>query len=166
MKSNSNFTLSSKHICAFFSITRETLRKWKQNPNFPKKARIRHGTYNLKEIFDWWHSNFMGDAEMPKRMLSEKLKYQEARSLREKLEVEELQRKLISIDKLQHDLSFIFVNIRAALLLWGKRLPGLLEGKDQKKMCQVIHKETRDILTTFGKGVKSLCEYGKKRRYE
>ena len=157
-----DFILPAKEICYFLNITREGLRKWRLNPTFPKNARVKRGYYNLKEIFDWWNSYVIGDADIAKQLQAEKLKYQQARSLREKLEVEEMQRKLINLDLLNQDLTFIFLRMKSALLLWSKRLPPALEGKDAKSMYQVIYKEVYEILTNFSKGVKSLCKVSKR----
>lgn len=152
-----DFVLPSKAICNFFKITRQTLKNWKDTPGFPKNARVRHGLYDLKILSHWYLTHFMGDAEISKRMLAEKLKYQEARSLREKLEVDELQGKLINLELLSKDLSYVFLRMKSAMLLWEKRLPGLLEGKPQKAMYAIIHKEVTDILRHFAQGTKTLC---------
>lgn len=151
---------STKEVADFFGVSHVAFGKWLDNPTFPKNAgggKKSGNVWNLKIVFDWYITYFMGDADMSKRMLTEKLRYQEARSLREKLEVEELQGNLVSLDNLKQDLSFIFVRMKSALLLWERRLPPLLEGKDSKSMYKVIHKETYNILNNFSKGVKALC---------
>jgi phage terminase Nu1 subunit (DNA packaging protein) len=118
--------------------------------------------FNLNEVQKWLSHRKEGG--ISEDILLQKLKYQTARSRREELSVLALEKKLINIDLLKQDLSFIFQRMRSALLLWEKRLPGLLEGKDQKSMFKVIHVETNDILRTFSRGVKSLCDAGKGRK--
>ena len=160
---------SAKEIVEFFSPdinTSEGFRKWTKMPDFPQHSKlknVRRGVeWDLKLIFDWWRSHYMGDADIAKKMLQEKFGYQKARTLRERLGAEEMQRNLISLDKLGKDLMFIFLRLKIALTSWEKRLPPLLDGKDQKTMLWIIHSETMSVLNNFVKGVRMLCK-GKKK---
>jgi hypothetical protein len=164
MKSNKN-SYSAKEIVKFFHPeinSPSAFRKWTKMPDFPQHAKtkdVRRGAeWDLKIVFEWWRSHYMGDTDLSKKMLREKFGYQKARTLREKLSAEEMQRNLISLDKLERDLMFLFSRLKTVLTSWEKRLPPLLEGKDQKTMLRIIHTETVSFLNNFVKGVRLLCK--------
>lgn len=142
------------------SISLTTIDNWIRN-GCPYRKEGRAVFFDLNAVQDWL--SHRKDGGVREDILVQKLKYQTARSRREELEVLQLEGKLINLDKLGSDLSFIFVRLRSALLLWERRLPPLLEGKDSKSMYRVIHQETYNILRTFSKGVKSLCKYAGKK---
>jgi terminase small subunit / prophage DNA-packing protein len=154
-----NKVIRRGELSRMLGVSLTTLDNWVRN-GCPHKKEGRAVLFNLSEVQEYL--SHREDGGVREDILVQKLKYQTARSRREELEVLQLEGKLVNLDKLGQDLSFIFVRLRSALLLWEKRLPGLLEGKDQKSMYKVIHKETYDILTTFSKGVKSLCKVSKR----
>lgn len=145
-------------LSRLLSVSLTTIDNWVRN-GCPYKKKGRAVLFDLNAVKDWL--SHRKDGGVREDILIQKLKYQTARSRREELEVLELEGKLINLDKLGQDLSFIFVRLKTALLLWERRLPPLLEGKNSKAMYRVIHKETYEILTTFSKGVKSLVAYSK-----
>ncbi len=148
--------VNRSRLSRFLGVSLTTLDNWVRN-GLPHVKAGRSLLFNISEVQEWLEKR-KGSNGIQAQILAEKLRFQKARCRREELQVSELEGKLISLDKLKTDLTSIFLAMKSALLLWEKRLPGLLEGKDQKKMYLVIHKETRDILTDFSKGTKALCK--------
>lgn len=152
--------ISRGNLSKVLSVSLTTIDNWIRN-GCPYRKERQAVLFNLSAVQDWL--SHRKDGGVREDILVQKLKYQTARSRREELEVLQLEQKLVNIDLLKQDLSFIFLRMRSALLLWERRLPPLLEGKDSKSMYKVIHQETYDILKNFSRGVKSLVAYAGKK---
>jgi len=74
--------LTSTQACNLFAITKETLRLWVKKRDFPRTGR---NSYPLKEGFDWYRENYVGDTESNDNALAEekRLKLVAERKLKE-----------------------------------------------------------------------------------
>lgn len=160
---DSVFVIKSANVQKFFNISAETLSKWSEMPSFPKLAKGNYGYYDIKQIYDWHLLYFYGDADTAKQMAIEKLKYQVARSERERLETDELHGRLVRREDYNHRLVEVAVTSKDALMLWAKTLPPEmgLKPEDQKRIMKILDKKARQILTTMSKGLDAVKKYTK-----
>jgi len=142
-------------LAKVLGVSLTTLDNWVRN-GCPHTKQGKSVLFNPDDVQKWLSEQKSGSVR--EDILIQKLKYQTARARREELEVLELEKKLIPLDKLHNDLTFIFLRIKIALLQWEKRLPPLLEGKDRRSMLKIIHGETVDILNNFARGKNLLCK--------
>lgn len=161
-KHENPFILRTHQVCDFFNISQVAFLKWKKNTTFPKAAIVSEGYIDLKLVYAWRETYFYGSHEAASSMANEKLNYQKARARREQLEVQELERQLVSIEKVTADLSFLANAIKNYLLSWSKTLPEELAHKDERAIMSILNRETRDILTKLSQGMKAIFPKGKK----
>ena len=161
---DSVFVIKSADTQKFFNISAESLSKWCEMPSFPKTAKSdRYGYYDIKQIYDWHLLYFYGDADTAKQMAIEKLKYQVARSERERLETDELHGRLVRREDYNQRLVEVAVTTKDALMLWAKTLPPemALRQEDQKRVMKILDKKARQILTTMAQGLDAVKKYTK-----
>lgn len=157
------YAMRTQDIVGFFNISQPAFLNWREMPTFPKTAEIKHGYYDIKQIYDWYVIYFYGDADTAKQMAQEKLKYQMARSERERLEMEEIKGWLVRKEDFKRKLTEVIVIAKDSLLLWSKTLPPefALKHEDQKRVMRIIDKETKRILTILAKGVEAVRKFTK-----
>ena len=133
-------------------------------PGFPIDSKLRHGLYDLKQIFDWWTSCFVGDQETSQKLLQEKLKYATARASREEMVVAEMNKELIRTEKVKADFNFVLYGLKQRLLSWSNSLPPLLEHRDARTIQKEISNSVWFILNELSQGVKSLIKRETKKK--
>ncbi len=161
IKNSLPIILTTSTITELLNISRETLSNWSQYPSWPKDAKTAYGKYDLKKVLDWRDLYIIGDPDTAKQMAQEKLKYQIARSERERLETAKLQGLLVEREKYNQRLVEVAVATKDSLLLWVKRLPPILElqPEEHKRDALTLKKEIYYILNTMAKGLDAVKKY-------
>lgn len=76
-------------------------------------------------------------------------RFKVAKALREELELAKEQMLVANIDDLMHDFAMAAGNVRATLMSWQSRLPGLLAHKDEKVLANLLDTEIDDVLESM-----------------
>lgn len=76
-------------------------------------------------------------------------RYKVAKALREELELAKEQQLVANIDDLMGDFSTAAGQVRATLMSWQGRLPGLLAHKDDKTVADILTAEIEDVLQSM-----------------
>jgi hypothetical protein len=153
--------VSNMVLCSLLNISKQNFQQWQQHQSFPKNVKVRHGFYDLQKVIEFRDTYIYGDAEIAKAMQKERLKYQTARSERERLEMEEIKGQLVRREDYNHRLAEVAVTTKDALLLWAKTLPPEmgLKPEDQKRIMKILDKKTRQILTVMAQGLAAVKKY-------
>lgn len=158
--------LNSATLTELLNISRETLSNWQSHPFWPKDAKTAYGKYDLKKVLDWRDIYIIGDPDIAKQMAREKLKYQIARSERERLETEELQKLLVRKERYNQKLREIIVVVKDALLLLPKTIPFALplDHASQKLVVFGLDKEIKRILRIWASGIEATQKFTEENR--
>jgi len=76
-------------------------------------------------------------------------RFKVAKALREELELAKEQALVANIDDLMYDFGSACGSVRAKLMSWQSRLPGLLAHKDEKVLADLLDNEIRDVLESL-----------------
>lgn len=150
--------VSGMVLCSLLNISKQNFLQWQQHTSFPKDAKVKYGFYDLQRVIEFRDIYIYGDAEIAKEIQKEKLKYQIARSERERLETAKLQGILVVKAELLKKFTESIIIVKDAIWLWAKRLPAEfgLEREKQKEVAEIIQREARLVLTTWAAGVESM----------
>ncbi|HSW63655.1 MAG TPA: hypothetical protein VLH56_10165 [Dissulfurispiraceae bacterium] len=145
---NGNFLFQSKMVCDFFTISRETLNNWKEQPTFPPSAITGNGLYDLKAVYQW-RMTITGGQEFNERKLSAEVRTKEHKARVAEIELAQLEGSLISRDEVIARSTRQINVVKASLLTLPKQLPPALDGKDKREWSSVIFKHVETILKRF-----------------
>ena len=153
--------VSNSVLCSLLNISKQTFQQWQQHASFPKDAKVKHGFYDLQRVIEFRDIYIYDDAEIEKEIQRQKLKYQTARSERERLETDRLSGTLIEREKMRKGLVELGVTMKDALLLLPKIIPPSLpvDHATQKILTVGLKKEIYRILNIVASGAASLQRF-------
>lgn len=144
-----------KEMSEFYGTSVSTLSSRMILDDFPSDAQVGRGIYDLKKYNDWYMSHFFGNEE-ESSLGVEKLRKLRAEADMKEMERDERSKKLLDIDKVVDDLSFVLNGIKQRLLSWSKGLPPHLIGRDEKEIGEALRIETRAILEDLSRGIVAI----------
>jgi len=151
----SEIHITSNETCNFYSITKTTLGNWVAK-GFPRTKR---NQYPLKDGFDWWRKNVIG--EDAGDLQNEKLKFQRARTRLEELKAAEQEGRLIDRDT---PLTWLIgLGTAAKIAFWSlpRRLSEILAPiSDPKEVERIMRDEIRKIISRLRDAGRKGGSYG------
>ena len=146
--------LTASQACAFYEVTRRTLRNWVKR-GFPQKGR---GKYPLLGGFRWYKSEVLGEVGEETSLAREKLLRERARRERDEILLKQLKGELV---RRGEALSWVLGLVNEARILFlglPKRLAPLLQGKGLKEMELAMRIEINDVLNAMARERRSSAK--------
>ena len=157
-----NLVLSTSEVAAFFGVSRVSVHKWHKN-GLPK---IKHGTFDLKIVFDWWWDNIAQyhTAELTDgSMDTARREYWQAKAESERIKVDQLKDTLVAWIEIEKEWCARVVVVTSGLNAFSDRLPPLLEGKSRPQMQKIIKDEVWQLRDSYARKGKYTTENKKKK---
>lgn len=153
--------VSNAVLCSLLNISKQNFQQWQLHQSFPKDAKVKYGFYDLQRVIEFRDIYIYGDAEIAKEIQKEKLKYQIARSERERLETAKLQGILVEKERLLKKFTETIIVAKDALLLLPKTLPPSIgvDHATQKLITFGLDREIKRILRVWASGIEAIKSY-------
>lgn len=147
---NKNYILSTKDICDFFEISRETLSTWAKK-GAPKYSR---GKWDLKALVKWRYS---GDTmESPSlRKLKAEADLKEAKAKQEKIKLSVVKQEYVPVAEVKDELTRLMMNLKKSMLAVGHHVASELAPLDAEAAeiaKTVVDKRMKEALEEMSKG--------------
>lgn len=147
---NKNYILSTKDICDFFEISRETLSTWAKK-GAPKYSR---GKWDLKALVKWRYS---GDTmESPSlRKLKAEADLKEAKAKQEKIKLSVVKQEYVPVAEVKDELTRLMMNLKKSMLAVGHHVASELAplDADAAEIAKtVVDKRMKEALEEMSKG--------------
>lgn len=147
---NKNYILSTKEICDFFDISRETLSTWAKK-GAPKYSR---GKWDLKELVKWRYS---GDTmESPSlRKLKAEADLKEAKAKQERIKLSVVKQEYLPVAEVRDELTRLMLNLKKSMLAVGHHVASELAPLDAEAASlakNVVDKRIKEALEAMSKG--------------
>lgn len=152
-------------LCDYLGIEPETLNEWQKEgcPCLPDPRSKNKFLFDVGAVVRWRYVSDMDEVsnlvkeQTPElvnsiELLEAERRLRVARALREELELANAQQLLANIDDLMVNFAHAAGHVRATLMSWKSRLPGLLAHKNEDYISKRLDIEVEDVL-------KSLVDY-------
>jgi|GEM_PF-1176015 len=147
--------VSTKYIAHFFGVTSKCVSNDWRKAGCPQ---VKHGTWDLKAVFDWWWENIAAEkaAKMggDESINEAKRQYWWSKAEEGQIKVSQAREDLIDKDRVQKQWAQRMAEFKNACYGLINSLPPLLEGKSQAEMRKIIENYVWDIfkrVTRYGK---------------
>lgn len=147
---NKNYILSTKEICDFFEISRETLSTWAKK-GAPKHSR---GKWDLKALVQW---RYAGESvENPGlRKLRAEADLKEAKAKQEKIKLSVVKQEYVPVADVKDELTRLMLNLKKSMLSVGHHVASELAPLDAEAAeiaKTVVDKRMKEALEEMSKG--------------
>ena len=151
--------ISGGDLLSFLGLEEADLKKWRDEgcPHLPDPRHKGKFLYNSGTVLKWRYQTDIDEITETVLEIEPHLnnavesreaerRYKVARALREELELAKEQQLVANIDDLMVNFASAAGHVRATLMSWNSRLPGLLAHKDEKTISDSLEKEIEDVL--------------------
>lgn len=145
----SNLIVDINTVAAFFSITTRNVQHWVK-AGCPK---LKHGTYDLKAIFDWWKKNInaSGDSQETENVKAEYWYWQKENA---RLKAQQTSTELVKREEIATAWASRVAEVKAGLMSLVDRLPPLVTGKDRPEVRDIIYQEIWTLCERYARNGK------------
>jgi len=91
-------------------------------------------------------------------------RYQAASAEKVEIQIKQLKGSVISVVKVQDDLTFLLGGLKAKLLGWSRSLPGVLANLDERECSKILLEEANFVLKELSQGVERIFAHGRHRK--
>lgn len=143
VNSDNRIILTSAQTARFFDVTTMTINNWLQL-GFPKESK---NTYDLKKCFTWWQENINQGSSKKEDDARERYWYAKAEG--EEIKILRIKGELIKSEDVAHEFAQRAGDLKTTLRALKYRLSGLLAGKTQEEIMQILEQEIDEMLRNF-----------------
>lgn len=135
--------LTAAQIAKLFRVTTMTIGNW-QKLGLPKIAK---NTYDLYKCFYWWEENINQGSS--KKEDDARERYWFARAEAEEIKIARIKGELIKLDDVSGEFSQRAADLKTSLRALKYRISGILAGKNQEEIMEILETEIDEMLRNF-----------------